>query len=57
MKTVKKSNSRWSKKNKKEKRWIRSIKQKQSYYRVEEVSLEDKELTEYPESRQISWRI
>ena len=57
MKTVKKSNSRWSKKNKKEKRWIRSIKQKQSYYRVEEVSQEDKELTEYPESRQISWRI
>jgi hypothetical protein len=57
MKTVKKSNSRWSKKNKKEKRWIRSIKQKQSYYRVEEVSREDKELTEYPESRQISWRI
>jgi hypothetical protein len=57
MKTVKKSNSRWSKKNKKEKRWIRSIKQKQSYYRVEEVSLEDKELTEYLESRQISWRI
>jgi hypothetical protein len=43
MKTVKKSNSRWSKKNKKEKRWIRSIKQKQSYYRVEEVSREDKE--------------
>jgi hypothetical protein len=57
MKTVKKSNSRWNKKNKKEKRWIRSIKQKQSYYRVEEVSQEDKELTEYPESRQISWRI
>jgi hypothetical protein len=57
MKTVKKSNSRWSKKNKKEKRWIRSIKQKQSYYRVEEVSREDKELIEYPESRQISWRI
>jgi hypothetical protein len=57
MKTVKKSNSRWSKKNKKEKRWIRSIKQKQSYYKVEEVSREDKELIEYPESRQISWRI
>jgi hypothetical protein len=57
MKTVKKSNSRWSKKNKKEKRWIRSIKQKQSYYKVEEVSLEDKELTEYPEYKQISWRI
>jgi soluble cytochrome b562 len=57
MKTVKKSNNRWSKKNKKEKRWIRSIKQKQSYYKVEEVSQEDKELTEYQESRQISWRI
>jgi hypothetical protein len=57
MKIARKSSSRWSKKNKKEKRWIRSIKQKQSYYRVEEVSQEDKELTEYPESRQISWRI
>jgi hypothetical protein len=57
MKIARKSSSRWSKKNKKEKRWIRSIKQKQSYYRVEEVSLEDKELTEYLEYKQISWRI
>ena len=56
MKTARKSSSKWNKKNKKEKRWTRSIKQKQSYYRVEEVSLVDMELTECLEYKEISWR-
>ena len=56
MKTARKSSSRWNKKNKKERRWIRSIKQKQSYYRVEEVSQVDMELTECLEYKEISWR-
>lgn len=57
MKTARKSSSKWNKKNKKEKRWTRSIKQKQSYYRVEGVSLVGMELTECLEYRQISWKI
>ncbi len=56
MKTVRKSSSRWNKKNKKERRWTRSIKQKQSYYRVEEVSRVDMELTECLEYKEISWK-
>ena len=57
MKTARKSSSRWNKKNKKERRWTRSIKQKQSYYRVEAVSLVGMELTECLEYREISWKI
>lgn len=56
MKTARKSSSRWNKKNKKERRWTRSIKQKQSYYRVEGVSRVDMELTECLEYRETSWK-
>lgn len=55
-KTARKSSSRWNKKNKKERRWTRSIKQKQSYYRVEGVSRVDMELTECLEYRETSWK-